>query len=122
MIDRNGTGKGFRDHLQWEFVSPLSPAQPNGLITVSAPTAQKIRMTLTNGVLRVTGRAPSGANVDANGTLTVRLSGNPSGSALTFTETGVAVAEHALGMTSPFLVNGQPTSVPLKIVDQFAGC
>jgi hypothetical protein len=79
-------------------------------------------MTLANGVLRITGHTTNGVNINATGTLVVGLSHTASGQALVFRESGVAAAEHALGITSPFAVNGQPTEVPLNIVDRFAGC
>jgi hypothetical protein len=108
--------------LQWAFRDPPSPAHPNGLISVSTPAGVKVKMTLANGVLRITGHHANGVNVNATGTLAVGLSQTATGQALVFTEGGIAAAEHALGITSPFGVNGQPTTIPLKIVNRFASC
>jgi hypothetical protein len=41
---------------------------------------------------------------------------------LTFTETGLTAAERALGITSPFGVDGQPASVPVKLMHRFTSC
>ncbi len=68
------------------------------------------------------GSAPNGVVVHATGTLVIRISRTRSGRALTFTETGLAAAEHALGFTSPFGARGQPTSVPVKRVHKFGSC
>jgi hypothetical protein len=92
------------------------------LINVSTPAGEKVAMTLSNGVLRLTGHAPSGANVRAAGTLAVGISQTGSGLALTFTERGLAAAERALGISSPFGVDGQPTSVPVKLMPRFTSC
>jgi hypothetical protein len=108
--------------LQWVFSPKQSSARPNGLINVSSPAGEQIAMTLANGVLRVTGRAPNGVAVHATGALVVGLSRTASGLALTFTETGVAAAQQALGISSPFGTHGQPSSVPVKLVREFASC
>jgi hypothetical protein len=108
--------------LQWAFSPKQSSARPDGLINVSSPAGEQIVMTLANGMLQVTGRAPNGVAVRATGTLVVGLSRTASGLALTFTETGLAAAQQALGITSPFGTHGQPTSVPVKLVREFASC
>ena len=108
--------------LQWEFSNTQSPARPNGSINVSSPAGEKVAMTLANGVLQVMGRAPNGVVVSGTGSLVIGISQTASGLALTFTETGLAAAEQSLGITSPFGVNGQPTSVPVKLMHQFTSC
>jgi hypothetical protein len=108
--------------LQWVFSQQQSSARPNGLINVSAPPGETIVMTLADGMLTLTGSAPNGAAVHATGTLVIRISRTASGLALTFTESGLVAAEHALGITSPFGVKGQPTSVPVKLVHKFVSC
>jgi hypothetical protein len=108
--------------LQWAFLNPQSPAHPSGLINVSTPAGEKVVMTVADGVLQLTGHRPNGADIHATGTLAVGISQTASGLALTFTETGLAAAEHALGITSPFGVDGQPTSVPVKLMHQFSSC
>jgi hypothetical protein len=108
--------------LQWAFSPKQSSARPNGLINVSSPAGEQIVMTLANGMLQITGHAPNGVAVHATGTLVVRLSRTASGLALTFTETGLAAAQQALGISSPFGTHRQPTSVPVKLVSEFASC
>jgi hypothetical protein len=108
--------------LQWASLNPQSPAHPNGLINVSTPAGEKITMTLSNGVLRLTGHRPNAVDMSATGSLAVRISQTGSGLALTFTETGLAATEQALGITSPFGVDGQPTSVPVKLMPRFSSC
>ena len=108
--------------LQWVFSQKQSSARPNGLINVSTPPGQNIVMTLADGILQLTGGAPKGVAVRATGTLVIRISRTASGLALTFTETGLAAAEHALGFTSPFGVKGRPTTVPVKLAHEFASC
>jgi hypothetical protein len=92
------------------------------LINVSSPAGEKISMTLARGVLQLIGRAPNGADIHATGTLAVGISQTGSALALTFTETGLAPAEHALGITSPFGTDGKPTSVPVKLMHRFTSC
>ncbi len=108
--------------LQWAFSRTHSTARPNGLINVSTPPGETVAMTLAGGVLQLTGSAPNGAVVHAKGTLVIGNSRSTSGRTLTFTETGLAAAEHTLGITSPFGVNGKPTSVPVKLVHKFGSC
>ena len=108
--------------LQWAFSTPPSPARPSGSINVSMPAGEKVVMTLANGLLHISGRTPGGININATGTLIVEFASTPSGSTLTFTETGIAAAERALGITSPFGVNGHATSVPVKLMHRFASC
>lgn len=61
-------------------------------------------------------------HVDATGTLEVKLSRSPAASTLTFTETGLRQAELAVGLVSPFDVNGQPLTVPVTTVKKLNGC
>jgi hypothetical protein len=108
--------------LLWASSNPQSPAHPNGSINVSAPTGEKISMTLSNGIVRLTGHRPNAVDVSATGSLAVKISQTASGRALTFSETGLAPTEHALGITSPFGVDGQPTTVPVKLMPRFSSC
>jgi hypothetical protein len=41
---------------------------------------------------------------------------------MTFTETGLTAAEQALGISSPFGLDGKPTTVPVKLMHQFTSC
>jgi hypothetical protein len=79
-------------------------------------------MTLANGVVQLTGRTPNGVDVRSTGALVIERSQTALGPVLTFTETGLAAAEHALGITSPFGVSGQPTSIPVKLMHRFSSC
>src|SRR5262249_20880243 len=101
---------------------PQSSAHPSGLINISSPPGEKAAMTLTNGVLNITGHRSSGADIQATGTLTVGIAQTASGLALSFTETGVAAAERALGISSPFEIGGKPTTVPVKLMNRFTSC
>jgi hypothetical protein len=117
----NGTPRPSYD-LQWASLNAQSPAHPNGSINVSTPAGERIAMTLANGVLRLTAHRPNAADINATGSLAIGITQTGRGPVLTFTETGLAAAEHALGMTSPFEANGQPTSVPVKLMPRFTTC
>jgi hypothetical protein len=52
----------------------------------------------------------------------VELSGPPTSPVLKFTETGLLQAEKALGLVSPFDVDGSPLTVPIKTVKTMVGC
>jgi hypothetical protein len=108
--------------LQWAFLHPESTAHPNGLINVSTPAGETIAMTLANGVLRLTAHRPHAPDLRAAGTLAVGISQTGSGLSLTFTETGLTAAEHALGISSPFGPDGKPATVPVKLIHQFTSC
>jgi hypothetical protein len=89
---------------------------------VSTPPGVKVSMTLSDGVLRLAGRTRAGVNVRATGTLLVRVSDAVPKLALMFDESGLATAEHTLGIVSPFAVGGRPTSVPIKLTHRFSSC
>jgi hypothetical protein len=82
----------------------------------------KIAMSIANGVLQISGTSASGAHVDATGSLLVGISRTSTGSTLTFNESGVAAAEQALEIASPFTTNGKPTTVPVKVVHRSNTC
>ena len=107
--------------LSWQFPSVPSSVRPSGNVVVSGSTTP-ITMTVSNGVVTLTGTAQNGSPVNATGSLVVAASGSHSGSILTVTESGLSQAENALGITSPFEVNSQPVSVPVKTTATASTC
>jgi hypothetical protein len=110
-------------HLKWTFPAHTTHAMPSGTIGVT-PAAQghPITMTIENGVVTITGTAADGTAINAQGTLAVDLAGSSSAPTLTVTEQGLASAESALGLTSPFSTNGSPTVLPVSTTTKFSGC
>ena len=125
----NVTEQGGNDQLrpsyalQWSFMPGATEAMPNGRTLIQPTNGSQITMTLSNGALHLTGtQRPKPQQVDATGTLVVRLSGSTSAPTLTFTETGLADAEKALGLVSPFDLGGNPLTVPVDMVKTMDGC
>jgi hypothetical protein len=108
--------------LKWAFALGSTFAKPNGRIVISPTANATATLTLNGGVLRLQGARKPNVHVSATGALVVELSGSASSPTLTFTETGLLEAEHALGLVSPFDVAGQPLTVPIKIVRTVKGC
>jgi hypothetical protein len=108
--------------LNWSFAPDSMMAKPDGRIDVTATSSTQIALTLTNGRLSLTGTRKPKTHVAATGTLVVEVTGTATAPALKFTETGLLKAENALGLTSPFMVNGQPLTVPIKTVQTLVGC
>jgi hypothetical protein len=108
--------------LDWSFTDGSSVAQPTGGTTTAHAGLQDVTVTLTNGVLVISGTGPTGAKVSGQGTLSVQLSGSASAPSLTVTETGMTAVEQKLGLQSPFVVNGGPVVVPVHISATAAGC
>jgi hypothetical protein len=108
--------------LSWTFSTSPSVAHPDGDVIVSTPANEKVDIRLANGVLRITGTTAGGAQVRATGALVVGVSQSGTTSVLTLTETGLAAAEKALQISSPFNVDGQPVGVPVRIVHQAPSC
>jgi hypothetical protein len=106
--------------LSWSFSKNKSSADPNGTISVSS--AKPITMKLYQGLLTVKGTGTDGSPVSAAGTLLVRLTGTSNAPTLTITESGLTQAEHALGIVSPFDINGEAAVVPIKHTTTFRGC
>ena len=124
----NATEQGSNDELlpsyalQWSFMPGATEAMPNGRIIIQSTTSADVAITLANGALHLTGMRKPKPQVDATGTLAVRLSGSTSAPTLTFTETGLADAEKALGLVSPFDLGGNPLTVPVDMVKTMDGC
>jgi hypothetical protein len=108
--------------LNWSFGSDSTVARPDGRIDVTATSTTQVVLTLTNGRLSLTGSRQPKTHVVATGTLVVEVTGTATAPALKFTETGLVKAENALGLASPFTVNGQPLTVPIKTVQTLVGC
>jgi len=60
--------------------------------------------------------------VSGTGQLAIRLTGSGDKPKLTFTETGLTTAEDALGVLSPFNINGRPLTLPVTIAHDRSGC
>jgi len=108
--------------LNWAFANASSSALPSGFVTFSQVGQQKATATLSDGVLRITGTGPTGSAVSGQGRLTVQLSGSYSAPTLTVTETGLSNVDRQLGFDSPFVVNGAPVTVPIRLVPTVPGC
>lgn len=108
--------------LRWTFAPGSSSAKPTGRISISSPNSQSISMALTDGTLRLTGTAPGGHQVSANGQLVVSFSQASAGTQLMITETGLSTAQAALGLPSPFSVHDQPATVPIRTAHSVPGC
>jgi hypothetical protein len=108
--------------LSWSFTPGSAVAKPDGRIDVTATSSTQIALTLTNGRLSLTGTRKPKTHVAATGTLVVEVAGTATAPALKFTETGLLKAENALGLASPFTVNGQALIVPVKTVSTMVGC
>jgi hypothetical protein len=108
--------------LRWSFAPSAQVANPSGSITVPATSTTQISLTLNQGTLSLTGTRKPNVRVAATGTLVVELAGPTTAPELVFTETGLAKAESALGLVSPFDVGGKPLSVPLTTVKTMSSC
>jgi hypothetical protein len=109
-------------YIRWLFPSMSSVAMPSGTVTASGGAIQKISVTVAGGHLTVTGTTAGGVSVQAAGTLQVQITGSASAPTLTITETGLAAAEHAFGLNSPFDAGGHPVTLSVKVVHRLAGC
>lgn len=107
--------------LRWLFASKSSVAMPSGTVTASGP-GEKISVTIAGGHLTIAGTTAGKVTVQAAGTLSVGITGSAAAPKLTITETGLAAAEHALGLTSPFDAEGHPLTLSAKVVHRLAGC
>ncbi|HYA68882.1 MAG TPA: hypothetical protein VED63_09135 [Acidimicrobiales bacterium] len=108
--------------LRWSFSPRSHVARPDGTVTVAPNSGSGVTLTLQQGVLTLQGTGSGGASVTAVGTLLVKLTGRASAPTLTLVESGLQGAETALGLLSPFIVNGRSTTVPVKLRHQFTGC
>lgn len=107
--------------LRFSFSSTSSTAAPNGQISIPPTTDTTLTMSLSDGVLKLTG-THAGKPVSAAGTLSVALTGTSAAPTLTFTESGLTAAEAGVGLTSPFAVGGAPLVLPIKTVTTLSGC
>jgi hypothetical protein len=79
-------------------------------------------MSLVHGALTISGRDANGSPVSATGRLRVALRGSPSRPELAVTEEGLSNVESALGVVSPFDVNGAPALLRISTVRSLAQC
>ncbi len=108
--------------LSWSFTPGSTAAKPSGRIVIPPISSTQVTLTLDQGTLTLTGTRKPNVQVAATGTLVVELSGPTTAPVLKFTETGLSQSESALGLVSPFDVNGQPLTVPVKTVKTMVGC
>jgi hypothetical protein len=108
--------------LSWSFTPGSTVAKPSARIVIAPTDSAQVTLTLNQGALSLTGTRKPNVHVAAIGTLVVELSGPTTAPVLKFTETGLREAESALGLVSPFDVDGQPLTVPVKTVKTMAGC
>jgi hypothetical protein len=108
--------------LRWSFAAGSAVAKPSGRIDIQPTASTQASLTLNQGTLSLTGTRKPNVRVAATGTLVVEVSGTATAPTLKFTETGLAKAESALGLVSPFDVGGQPLIVPVKTVKTMSNC
>jgi hypothetical protein len=109
--------------LQWSFAGGSKSAKPTArVIHVPATSKAKVTLSLSNGLMKLSGVQQSNVKVNATGSLIVRLSGSASSPSLTFVERGLLGAEHKLGLASPFDAGGRPLVVPVQHVKSLPGC
>jgi hypothetical protein len=108
--------------LSWSFTPGSKVAKPSGRIVIPQTNSTQVTLTLDQGALTLIGTRKPNAQIAATGSLVVELSGPPTSPALKFTETGLRDAESALGLVSPFDVDGSPLTVPIKTVKSMVGC
>ena len=95
---------------------------PNGSVSIAATSTTNVSLTIANGALHLTGTQQPSTHVDATGTLEVRLAGPAAAPTLVFTEAGLSHAEQAVGLVSPFEVNGGSLTVPVTPVKNLPAC
>jgi hypothetical protein len=108
--------------LHWTFTQDSTTAKPTGSVAIAPTDDAQVAMTLSDGILSVSGTRKPDKKVMATGNLTVALTGTSTAPTLTFTESGLTDAEKALGLDSPFNVDGHPLEVPVKSVKTLGGC
>jgi hypothetical protein len=108
--------------LHWSFTSGSTIAKPSARIVIAPTDSAQVTLTLDQGTMSLTGTRKPNTQISAVGTLVVELSGPTSAPVLKFTETGLSEAESALGLVSPFNVDGQPLTVPVETVKTMVGC
>lgn len=108
--------------LNWSFTPGSVIAKPNGSIDVAPTSGTQVALTLRNGMLSLAGTRKPNVRISAAGTLVVEVTGPTTAPALKFTETGLLKAESALGFMSPFTVQGEPLTVPVRTVKTMVGC
>jgi hypothetical protein len=85
----------------------------DGKVPAAGAFTSSSTASVTNGLVGVSATV---------GPLAVGSYGPPTSPVLKFTETGLSDAESALVLVSPFDVDGQPLTVPVKTVKTMAGC
>jgi hypothetical protein len=108
--------------LSWSFTPGSTVAKPSGSIVIAPTDSAQVTLTLDQGTLSLTGTRKPNVQIAATGTLVVELSGPTTAPVLKFTETGLVQAESALGLISPFDVDGLSLTVPVKTVKTMVGC
>jgi len=108
--------------LHFSLSGDSTLAKPSGQVTIAPTDASDAKVTISEGTVTIEGTRKPNTHVSATGSLTVQLSGTSGAPVLTFTETGLAQAETALGLVSPFNVGGQPLTVPISTVKTISGC
>lgn len=108
--------------LDWSFIGGSSVARPSGPVATAHAGKLQATVTLTDGVLRISGVGPTGSPVSGQGTLSIGLSGSAAAPVLTLTETGLTTVEQELDLQSPFVASGGPVTVPIHMVSTAAGC
>lgn len=108
--------------MTWSFAGGATSAKPSARIHVLPTKTATVRLTLSDGKMKLSGMQKPGTRVTATGSLVVKLSGTVSAPSLTFIERGLGAAEHQLGLRSPFDVGGHPLVVPVHHVTSLAGC
>jgi hypothetical protein len=119
-----GGGAALRPsyYLTWSFAGGVTSAKPSARIHVLPTTTTTVRLSLSDGTMKLSGRQTPGKRVTATGHLVVKLSGTASAPSLTFTESGLRAAERQLGLRSPFDAGGHPLVVPVQHATSLAGC
>ena len=109
--------------LLWSFKGGATSAKPSArAITVPHTKTTTVRLTLSNGKLKLSGVRKPNTTVSATGSLIVRLSGSVTSPSLTFIESGLVPAEHKLRLVSPFNAGGHPLVVPVRHVKKLTAC
>lgn len=109
-------------HLRWTLAPGATTAVPEGVVTIAATPTTTASLTLAQGRLHLTGTQKPDIQADATGTLSVSINRSASSPTLTLTEAGLTRAEQALGLVSPFNVNGKPLTLPVQTVKSLRGC
>lgn len=109
-------------YLRWTFTSTEVVAKPGGRITVSGGTGPPPSLTVTEGVVTLTGARTDGTSVTGTGQIDVTLTGTDDEPSLTITQKGLEDAARTLGLVLPFPFDGRPLTVPIELQEEASGC